>query len=121
LEISDVIAFGQYLKEHLGDIVLDFPLMYHGTLGELYPEISTTDHWHENVLEALKVEKKFLMEQMEPMCINKVPREGFVIRKANDPIKEAWKLKTDAFRMREAKQIDAGEVDMEMAEGYTEN
>jgi hypothetical protein len=55
------------------------------------------------------------------MCINKVPREGFVIRKANDPIKEAWKLKTDAFRMREAKQIDAGEVDMEMAEGYTDN
>jgi hypothetical protein len=61
------------------------------------------------------------MEQMEPMCINKVPREGFVIRKANDPIKEAWKLKTTAFRMREAKQIDAGEVDMEMVEGYTEN
>ena len=75
----------------------------------------------ENVLEALKVEKKFLMEQMEPMCINKVPREGFVIRKANDPIKEAWKLKTTAFGMREAKQIDAGEVDMEMSEGYTDN
>ena len=121
LEIPDVIAFGQYLKDNLGDIIIDFPLMYHGTLAELYPEISTTDHWHENVLEALKVEKKFLMEQMEPMCINKVPREGFVIRKANDPIKEAWKLKTTAFRMREAKQIDVGEVDMEMAEGYTDN
>ena len=120
LEIFDVIAFGQYLKDNLGDIIINFPLMYHGTLGELYPEISTTDHWHENVLEALKVEKKFLMEQMEPMCINKVPREGFVIRKANDPIKEAWKLKTNAFFMREAKQIDAGEVDIEMVEGYTE-
>ena len=121
LEISDVIAFGQYLKEHLGDIIIDFPLMYHGTLGELYPEISTTDHWHENVLEALKVEKKFLMEQMEPMCINKVPREGFVIRKANDPIKEAWKLKTTKFFEREAKQIDTGEVDIEMADSYTDN
>jgi hypothetical protein len=121
LEISDVIAFGQFLKENLGDIILDFPLMYHGTLGDLYPEISTTDHWHENVLEALKVEKKFLMEKMEPMCINKVPREGFVIRKANDPIKEAWKLKTTAFRLREASQIDKGEVDIEMAEGYTDN
>ena len=121
LEIPDVIAYGQYLKDNLGDIIIDFPLMYHGTLAELYPEISTTEHWHENVLEALKVEKKFLMEQMEPMCINKVPVEGFVIRKANDPIKEAWKLKTDAFRMREAKQIDAGEVDIEMAEGYAEN
>ena len=121
LEISDVIAFGQYLKEHLGDIIIDFPLLYHGTLAELYPEISTTEHWHENVLEALKVEKKFLMEQMEPMCINKVPREGFVIRKANDPIKEAWKLKTTAYFEREAKQIDSGEVDIEMTEGYTEN
>lgn len=118
LEISDVIAFGQYLKEQLGDIIIDFPLLYHGTLAELYPEISTTEHWHENVLEALKVEKKFLMEQMEPMCINKVPREGFVIRKANDPIKEAWKLKTNSFWLREASQIDKGEVDIEMAEGY---
>ena len=121
LEVFDVIAFGQYLNDNLGDIIINFPLMYFGTLGELYPEISTTDHWHENVLEALKVEKRFLMEQMEPMCINKVPREGFVIRKANDPIKEAWKLKTNAFFMREAKQIDAGEVDIEMIEGYTVN
>ena len=118
LEISDVIAFGQYLKEHLGDIIIDFPLMYHGTLADLHPEISTTEHWHENILEALKVEKRFLMEELEPMCINKVPREGFVIRKANDPIKEAWKLKTTAFGLREASQIDKGEVDMEMAEGY---
>lgn len=95
--------------------------MYHGTLAELYPEISTTEHWRENVLEALKVEKKFLMEQLEPMCINKVPREGFVIRKANDPIKRAFKLKTNKFFLREASQIDAGEVDIEMTEGYTEN
>ena len=121
LEITDVIAFGQYLKEKLGDIVLDFPLMYHGTFAELYPEISTTEHWHENVLEALKVEKKFLMEQLEPMCINKVPREGFVVRKENDPIKRAFKLKSTAFHLREAAQVDNGEVDIEMAEGYAEN
>jgi predicted transcriptional regulator len=121
LEIPDVIAFGQYLKDKLGDIVLDFPLMYHGTLADLYPEISTTEHWHENVLEALKVEKRFLMEQMEPMCINKVPREGFVIRKANDPIKEAWKLKCFKYFERERAAIDNGEIDMEMAEGYAEN
>ena len=121
LEVSDVIAFGQYLKEHLGDIIIDFPLLYHGTLGDLYPEISTTDHWRENVLEALKVEKKFLMEQLEPMCINKVPREGFVIRKANDPIKRAFKLKCFRFLEKERTAIDNGEVDIEMTEGYTEN
>jgi hypothetical protein len=121
MEVNEVIAFGQFLKEALGDIIIEFPLMFYGTLAELYPEISTAEHWHENVLEALKNEKKFLMEEMEPMCINKVPREGFVIRKAHDPIKEAWKLKTAAFGFREAKLIDAGEVDMEMAEGYAEN
>ena len=120
-EITDVIAFGQYLKDKLGDIVLDFPLMYHGTFAELYPEISTTEHWHENVLEALKVEKKFLMEQLEPMCINKVPREGFVVRKENDPIKRAFKLKSFRFLEKERTAIDNGEVDMEMAEGYAEN
>ena len=121
MEVNEVIAFGQFLKEALGDIIIEFPLMFYGTLAELYPEISTTEHWHENVLEALKNEKKFLMEEMEPMCINKVPREGFVIRKAHDPIKEAWKLKCFRFSDREAKLIDAGEVDMEMAEGYAEN
>ena len=121
MEVNEVIAFGQFLKEALGDIIIEFPLMYYGTLADLYPEISTTEHWHENVLEALKNEKKFLMEEMEPMCINKVPREGFVIRKAHDPIKEAWKLKTVKFSFREASQMDAGEVDMEMAEGYAEN
>ena len=121
LEIPDVIAFGQFLKEALGDIIIDFPLLYHGTFAELYPEISTTEHWHENVLEALKVEKKFLMEQLEPMCINKVPVEGFVVRKANDPVKEAFKLKCFRFLEKERTAIDAGEVDMEMAEGYAEN
>ena len=121
MEVNEVIAFGQFLKEALGDIIIEFPLMFYGTLAELYPEISTAEHWHENVLEALKNEKKFLMEEMEPMCINKVPREGFVIRKAHDPIKEAWKLKTVKFSFREASQMDAGEVDMEMAEGYAEN
>ena len=121
LEIPDVIAFGQFLKEALGDIIIDFPLLYHGTLAELYPEISTTEHWHENVLEALKVEKRFLMEELEPMCINKVPVEGFVVRKANDPVKEAWKLKCFRFLEKERAAIDAGEVDIEMAEGYAEN
>ena len=121
LEVSDVIAYGQYLKNRLGDIIIDYPLMYFGTFAELYPEISTTEHWHENVLEALKIEKRFLMEELEPMCINKVPREGFIVRKAKDPVKEAFKLKSFRFTDREAKQIDAGEVDMEMAEGYIEN
>lgn len=120
LEVSEVIEFGKMLKEKFGDIIMEFPLLYRGTLKDLYPEVSTTDHWHENVLELLKTEKKFGMEELEPMCKTKVPREGFVLRKANDPVAEAWKLKTDAFKFREAKQMDKGEVDMEMQEGYSE-
>ena len=118
LEICDVIEIGKKLKENLGDCIMEFPLLYHGTLANLYPEIDVRNHWHENVLENLKVEKRFCMEMDEPLCKTKVPREGFVLRKANDPVSEAWKLKTDRFRIRECSQIDAGEVDIEMQEGY---
>lgn len=118
VEIPEVIEFGAKLKEALGDVIMPFPLLYYGTLKNLYPDVSTTEHWHENVLELLKNEKKFGMEELEPLCKTKVPREGFVLRKANDPVAEAWKLKTDAFKIREAKLVDAGEVDMEMEAGY---
>ena len=121
LEVCDVMEFGAMLKSNLGDCVMEFPLLYRGTLKDFYPDVSTTEHWHENVLELLKNEKKFGMEEMEPMCKNKVPREGFVLRKANDPVAEAWKLKTDAFKLREAKLVDAGEVDVETQAGYVEN
>lgn len=120
LEISEVIEIGAMLKEKLGDIIMPFPLLYHGTLHDLYPEIDLQNHWHENVLENLKTEKKFGMEELEPLCKNKVPREGFVLRKANDPVSEAWKLKCDKFFQMEASRIDAGEVDMEMEGGYCE-
>ena len=119
LEISDVIRFGSHLKKYLGDLIIEYPLLYHGTLASLYPELDVKDHWHENILEALKNEKKFLMEELEPMCNNKVPREGFVLRKCNDVIPEAWKLKCNSFKFREAKLIDSGEVDIEMTEAYS--
>lgn len=118
LEVSEVIKFGKMLKDKLGDIIMEFPLLYHGTLRDLYPDVNVNEHWHENVLELLKNEVEFCMEEMEPLCKTKVPREGFVLRKGNDTVSEAWKLKTDAFRMREAKQMDAGEVDIEMQNAY---
>ena len=120
-EIPAVIDFGKYLHDKLGDIIIEFPLLYHGVIKDLYPDVSTTEHWHENVLELLKNEKRFLMEKDEPMCKNKVPREGFVLRRANDPIPCAFKLKCSNFLFKESKLIDAGEVDCEMQEGYTED
>lgn len=120
MEISDVAIFGAELKKQLGDCIMEFPLLYHGTLANLYPEIDVREHWHENVLEALKNEKMFGMEENEPMCKNMVPREGICVRICNDPVQECFKLKCDKFRFAEAKRVDAGEVDVEMEEGYTE-
>jgi len=57
-------------------------IVYEGTLKDLYPNIPVDENWHENVLEAMKVEEKFGMEKDEPMCTyHKVPREGVVLRK----------------------------------------
>lgn len=118
-EISEVIKFGEYLKKSVDDIML-YPILYHGTLKNLYPDLDASNHWHTNILELMKNESRFGMEQNEPLCHNKVPREGVCIRKCFDPISECFKLKTDAFRFREAKLVDKGEVDIEMQEGYSE-
>lgn len=98
--------------------LINTPLLYSGTLHDLYPEISTETHWRENVLEALKNEKRFFMEMDEPMNITKIPREGIVIRIQDDPVAEAFKLKCIKFLEKEAKNIDKGEVDMEMQNNY---
>ena len=109
------------IKEHteLAEKIHPITLLYHGTLGDLYPNLSTTEHWNENVLQAMMNDKEhFGMEELEPLCNNKVPREGIVLRIANDPLAEAFKLKCLKFREMERNAIDKGEVDMEMAEGY---
>lgn len=105
-------------RDGLNGKVIHTPLLYSGTLSELYPEISTETHWRENVLEALKSEKRFFMEMEEPMNITKMPREGIVIRIQDDPVAEAFKLKCIKFLEKEAKNIDKGEVDMEMQNNY---
>ena len=97
--------------ENQVDIV---PLLYHGSLGHLYPEISTDHHWHENILAALKQESVFDMEELEPLCNNKTPREGIVLRIIGDPIAEAFKLKCISFLEKEAKQVDKGELNLDV-------
>ncbi|MDE5888526.1 MAG: hypothetical protein K2H20_00745, partial [Bacilli bacterium] len=91
-------------------------ILYHGTLSELYPDIDTSTHWHENVLETMKQDKKhFHMEEIDKECKSaKVPFEGIVLRKNGDIIAEAFKLKCDNFFAKEKANIDNGEVDTEM-------
>lgn len=109
------------IKEHpeIADRIHVIDLLYHGTLTDLYPTLSLTEHWNENVLEELRNDKKhFGMEKDEPLCENKVPREGICIRIDDDETNENFKLKCQKFYDREKKLIDEGEVDVEMNNTY---
>lgn len=109
------------VKDHpeIADRIHVIDLLYHGTLADLYPNISYMDHWHENVLESLRNEKeRFNMEKNDPICKNKVPFEGIVLRIDNDEFAEAFKLKCQKFLSKEREEIDKGEVDMEMLDNY---
>lgn len=121
-EVEEVCEWTEKLiSEHpeLKDRVHPITILYSGTLSDLYPEVSLKEHWHENVLEKMKRDKKrFYMECNDPTCKNKSPFEGIVLRIANDPKAEAFKLKSMAFLKKEKVAIDAGEVDMEMGDAY---
>ena len=126
-EVLDILDWTNKLIERMKEAgdenykrIHPIDLLYHGTLEDLYPTIDTENHWHENVLEALKNDKEhFGMEENEPLCTHfDSPREGLVIRKINDPVLEAWKLKTNSFAIGEAVRMDNQDVDIEMAEGY---
>ena len=110
------------IAEHpeLADKIHVIDLLYHGILADLYPHLSLTEHWHENVLEEMRNDViHFGMEKREPLCTNhNVPREGICVRIDNDEINENFKLKCAKFFDRERKAIDAGEVDIEMVDGY---
>lgn len=94
-------------------------ILYSGTLGELYPELDTTNHWNENVLEKMKNDKEhFGMEEFEPLCISEVPREGICVRLVDSVIPSCYKLKSSSFLLKEAILMDAGEVDIEMVDNY---
>ena len=112
----------QLLKEHpeLKDKVVPIDILYHGTLGDLYPDIDHEQHWNDNVLKAMRNDKEhFKMEENEPLCKNKVPREGIVIRIDGDVKSEAFKLKAYTFLGKEAELMDKGEVDVEMQDAYS--
>ncbi|MBP3763704.1 MAG: hypothetical protein J6I49_07500 [Bacteroidales bacterium] len=90
-------------------------ILYHGTLRDLYPSLDTKHFWSESLLEALKADTEhFGMEQDEPLCRHRVPREGICIRIDGDPEPQCFKLKTTAFFNRETKLIDEGKMDYEM-------
>lgn len=127
--IDDVLSFTKDLKDFLvikgnGELagrLHPIDIFYHGKLGDLYKDLSTEQHWKEDLLERMKNDKEhFGMELNEPMCRNAVPREGIVIRIDDDVVPEAFKLKCLKFLGKEAQAVDNGEVDAEMEERYTD-
>lgn len=96
------------LQPHLRPI----HILYHGTLGDLYPNLLGKQFWEEHLLQALQTDTiHFGMEKDEPLCRHKVPREGICIRIHGDPTPQCFKLKTSAFFHRETKLIDQGLID----------
>ncbi len=119
LDVKDVLAWTYKLLEkapELKDLIEPIQILYNGTLKDLYPNIDITNHWHENILEALKQEKRFNMEEDEPLNKIKMPREGIVVRIDHDGFPRAFKLKCIKFLEKESKNIDKGEVDIETIE-----
>lgn len=127
LNVDEVHDFTVYLKsicedlgyEEIAKRLLPIQIFYQGKMKDLYADLDTENHWHENFLERLKNDKKFGMEEDEIMCRNKVPREGVVIRKVDDPVAEAFKLKCLKFLGKEAKEMDKETLtDSEIDERY---
>lgn len=85
---------------------------YYGYAKDLYPDIDLTDDWNRKFLERLSNDKSFFMECYSPVCKNKVPHEGLVI-KIENMRSEAFKLKCFKFIEGEGKSLDKGEVDLE--------
>ena len=125
-EVDEVVNFTRNFKHELekqnslaAERIIELPILYQGTLRDLYPDLDVNNHWHEEFLERIKYDKEhFGMEELEPLCRNKVPREGIVFRIFNDPVKEAFKLKCVKFLRKEAEDIDNGHVDSEIEERY---
>lgn len=115
--VLDVDGWTHTLVENhpeIADRVQFLTVLYHGRLGDLYPDLDKQQHWHENLLERMKNDRKnFGMEEDEPLCRLKVPREGIVIRKDNDKMARAWKLKTMRHLAKEGKANDSGEANIE--------
>lgn len=83
---------------------------YYGKAKDLFPEISTDNHWHENFL--AKLEETYLEKKCH-LCKNDVYSEGVVLRVDKPNEFKALKLKSLAFLGYESKTLDEGLVDIQ--------
>lgn len=88
----------KYVKEH-----------FYGYAKDLFPELDTNEHWHENFL--IKLSEKYLEKQCS-LCKNNVPNEGGVLRREFGNF-NAFKHKSFLFKERASKELDNGRIDIE--------
>lgn len=86
---------------------------YYGLAKDLFPEISTENHWHQNFLEKMM---EVYLEKKCDLCKNDVWAEGIILRKMEPFEWNAFKLKSFNFLNYESKQLDSGEIDLETKE-----
>ncbi len=90
------------------------PELYYGKAGDLYPELSVKEHWHENFLQRLI--EDYLEKDCDLCKSQKVPDEGICLRKDIFDI-EVYKLKSFKFLEWETKQLDKEDfVDIESSD-----
>ena len=118
--VMDICAWVENLVQTNPSIkpyIFPLPILYHGTLADMYPEIDVANHWHENVLDAMKNDKKTLgMEMNEPLCRTKVPREGIVLRIDDDAVSEAFKLKCTNYLLVEGRDVSNAETNCDYSD-----
>jgi tRNA-binding EMAP/Myf-like protein len=107
------------MTEYCSRYGLKTPLLhYSGKAKDLYPELSTEEHWHENFLTNLIGD---YLEKKCKLCQKDVWAEGIVLRKDVPNSWEVYKLKSFNFLSAESIQLDSGEVDMETSESLEES
>jgi len=83
---------------------------YSGTASDLFPDISIEKHWNEEFVKRLEME---YLEGDCHLCVNKVPKEGVVVRKEKFFEFECYKLKSFDFLEMESKLLDNEKPDIE--------
>lgn len=83
---------------------------YYGKAGDLFPDLCTQNHWHENFLKRL--EEKYLEMDCD-ICKNKVPAEGVCISRQVPHQWDCLKLKSLRFLKKESDTLDGGELSVE--------
>ena len=117
LTIAEVVDFTESLVSTDNNVtVKPLDVLFSGTMLELldrykidFTNREDDSYWQDELLDALKNDKEFLMEKNEPLCKNKVPREGIVLRIGTSNPPEAFKLKCQSFYLYETKQLDSGD------------